>query len=84
MKDILLNAVVYNIPFWILTLLAAFLLIGAAFTPPLFVIHSSIIAAVGEICGLGALWCVVKAIDKGTNTTLKHNNTEITIENKDN
>lgn len=83
MKDLFLNAVLYNIPFWILTILAAFLLIGAAFTPPLFVIDSSIIAAVGEVCGLGALWAVVKAIDKGTNTTLKHNNTEITIGDKD-
>lgn len=79
MSEILKNAVVHNIPFWVLTVFAIFLLVGAAFTPPMFVIDSSIIAGVGELAGFGALWCVVKAIDKGTSASLKHHNTEINI-----
>lgn len=81
MLKVLKDAVEGNIPFWILTFTSLFLLIGAVFTPPRFVIDSSIIAAVGELAGFGALWCVVKGIDNGITTKAKtKSGTEISVE----
>lgn len=58
------------------------LLIGASFiVPPMGVIDGSVLAAVGELFGFGALWCVVKAIDRGVDATVEHNGTKVTIEN---
>lgn len=67
----------------ILTLTSIALLVGAFFVPPKAVIDSSILAAVGELAGFGALWQVSKAIDKGVDTSLKHKDTEITVTNPD-
>lgn len=67
----------------ILTITSILLISGAFFVPPLSVIDGSILAAVGELAGFGAIWQVSKAIDKGVDASVKHNDTEITVTNSD-
>jgi hypothetical protein len=55
----------------------------AFFIPPTAHIDSSILVAVGEINGFIALGTVLKAIDKGVDVTAQHNNTSVTITNKE-
>jgi hypothetical protein len=43
------------------------------------VIDGSVLAAVGEIFAFAALGTVVKAIDKGVDAQVQHNNTTLTI-----
>ena len=47
------------------------------------IVDNSILAAVGELDGLIALGAVIKAIDKGSSASFQHNNTSVTITNKD-
>lgn len=68
----------------ILTITSILLIVGAFFVPPLAVIDGSILAAVGELAGFGAIWEVNKAIDKGVDASVKHNDTEIQVKNPDN
>lgn len=68
----------------ILTITSIALIIGAFFVPPMAIIDSSILAAVGELAGFGAIWQVSKAIDKGVDASMKHNDTEIYLKNPDN
>lgn len=67
----------------ILTIVSILLISGAFFVPPMAIIDSSILAAVGELAGFGAIWQVSKAIDKGVDASVKHNDTEITVTNSD-
>ena len=46
-------------------------------------INPSVIRAVGELFGFASLWTIVHGIDKGCDVALKHNNTEIDINNPD-
>lgn len=43
------------------------------------VIDGSVLAAVGEIFAFAALGTVIKAIDKGVDAQVQHNNTTITV-----
>lgn len=83
MGKILKQAIVGNTPFWVLTIVAILLLIVAFVLPPTAIIDKSILTAVGELMGFGALWAVVKAIDKGVPAKLSHNNTTLTIGDED-
>lgn len=67
----------------ILTIVSILLISGAFFVPPMAIIDSSVLAAVGELAGFGAIWQVSKAIDKGVDASVKHNDTEITVTNSD-
>lgn len=67
----------------ILTITSILLISGAFFVPPMAIIDSSILAAVGELAGFSAIWQVSKAIDKGVDASVKHNDTEITVTNSD-
>ena len=72
-----------NNKFFIFFSIAALLLIVAGFiVPPTGVVDSSVLIAVGELNGTLAIGAVIKAIDKGRSASIKHNNTELTI-NKD-
>ena len=63
--------------------IAALILIVAGFiVPPTGHIDNSVLIAVGELNGTLAIGAVIKAIDKGRSASIKHNNTELTI-NKD-
>lgn len=82
MGEILKTAVDHNYAFWICLLVSVSLLIAGFLCPPLAVIDNSVIIAVGELIGFGGLYALIKAIDKGTATTFKHKNTEISISKK--
>lgn len=67
----------------ILTAIAAAMLIGAALTPPMSIIDSSILAAVGELFAFAALFKAGEAIDRGIDAKLTHGNTTIELTNPD-
>mgnify|MGYP003293678923 CR=1 FL=1 len=83
MKDLLKHAVIENKPFWYLTVFSTvMILLGILLPwPPNGKIDPSVLTAVGEMIAFGALWAVVKAIDKGTDAKLVHGNTELHITN---
>ena len=76
------TVVTSNIWFKILTITAIALIVASWFVPPMAVIDGSVLAATGELIGFGALWIIVKALDKGTPASIHHNGTTITV-NKD-
>ena len=66
-----------------LTVVAILLIVIAFWIPPTAVIDGSILAAVGEIAGIMAIIELDKALDKGIDATVKHNNTELSVSNPD-
>lgn len=80
---ILENAIHGNTWFGILTVAAIAMIVASWFVPPMAVIDGSVLAAVGELFGFGALWTVIKAIDKGTPASLTHNGTTISVNRDD-
>lgn len=83
MGEIFKKAVDHNWAFWICLGVSILLILGGAFTPPPFIIDSSIFIATGEMFGFAALWAFYKAIDKGIGTHITKGDTEIKIENPD-
>ena len=79
MKKVLREAITNNTPFWVLTIVAILMLVVAFILPPTAIIDKSILYAVSELMGFGALWAVVKAIDNGQTASVSHGNTTITI-----
>lgn len=70
-----------NNGFFIFFSVSALLLLVAGFlVPPTGFIDNTVLIAVGEINGTLAIGAVVKAIDKGRSASIKHNNTELTID----
>lgn len=60
----------------------AIILIAASFIiPPIGIIDSSVLGAVGELAGFGALWEVHIAIKKGLDAKISHHDTTIEINN---
>lgn len=76
----LIKAIMHNIPFWVLTIVAILMLIVSLFIPPEGEIHRSVLEGVAEIIGLFALWTVVYALKTGAKTTVRHNGTEVSID----
>ena len=72
-----------NAFFWFFSIIGVILIVTAFLLPPLSVIDNSVLIAVGEINGFAALGAVIKAIDRGSSASIKHNNTELTINNND-
>ncbi len=81
MAEILKKAVFKNVYFWIFSGVAIALLIGSFFCPPVGIINESVLMATGELFGFAALGTVIKAIDKGVDAKVKHNNTEVELNN---
>lgn len=79
MKKFWHNYLENNLFFWIFSIIGVVMMIVAFFIPPTAHIDSSILVAVGEINGFIALGTVLKAIDKGSSASIKHNGTELTI-----
>lgn len=82
MGEVLRKATIDNIPFWVLNFFAIALIAGSFIVPPLGIIDSTVIAAVGEIFAFAALATVVKAIDRGTTAKVSHNDTTVEIGEK--
>lgn len=73
------ECVLDNIWFKILSLSSVILIFISLLLPPQGVIDPSVIAASGELIGWGALWTVLVAIKKGKGISVKHGETEITV-----
>lgn len=69
----------FTTAFWSTLALAAGLIIGGFFCPPMGEINGSILTAVGLIFLWPALGFGAKALDEGHIATIKHNGTEINI-----
>ena len=68
-----------NLFFWLFSIIGVILIIVAFILPPLSVIDNTVLIAVGEINGMIAIGAVIKAIDNGRSASIRHNNTELTI-----
>lgn len=79
MKEFYKNYLQSNVFFWFFSIIGVILIITAFILPPLSVIDNSVLIAVGELNGFAALGAVIKAIDRGSSASIKHNNTELTI-----
>ena len=79
MREFYKNYLSNNLFFWLFSIIGLLLIIIAFFIPPTAYIDSSVLIAVGEINGFIALGAVIKSIDKGRSASIRHNNTELTI-----
>ena len=83
MKEILKVTWESNIWMRILTISSILLIIASFFVPPLGVLDGSVLAAVGELEGLGVLWIVLRAVEKGTAASFKKGDVEVDILEKE-
>lgn len=74
-----MNCVLHNGWFIFFSIAALVLIFTSFFIPPMGVIDGSVLAGTGEIFALAALGTVIKAIDKGVDAQVQHNNTTITV-----
>ena len=79
MREFYRNYLQSNLFFWLFSGIGLLLIIIAFFIPPTAYIEQSVLIAVGEINGFIALGAVIKSIDKGRSASIRHNNTELTI-----
>ena len=81
MKKVL-NILSHDIWFHIFASLSLILIVASFILPPTGMIDPSVIGAVGEITGFGALWELHVAIRRGFDAKISHHDTSIEI-NKD-
>ena len=81
MKKVL-SILSHDIWFHIFASLSLILIVASFILPPTGIIDTSVIGAVGEIAGFGALWELHIAIRKGFDAKISHHDTSIEI-NKD-
>jgi hypothetical protein len=79
MGDIIRKAVHHNVWFWVLLVTAILLIVASWIVPPMAVIDGSVLGAVGELAGFGALGALVKAMDMGVDARVRHHDTEVTV-----
>lgn len=77
------NYIENNLFFWVFSLAALGLIIAGFLFPPPGQIDNSVLVGAGELNGTIALGCVLRAIDKGVDVTAQHNNTSISITNRE-
>lgn len=65
MGEMIKQAVRGNKPFWVCLSISILLILGGAFTPPMFVIDKSIFFACGIMFAFAMLYTFDKAIDNG-------------------
>lgn len=68
-----------NLAFWLFGSISIILLVVSFFLPPVGVITSSTMEAVAELFAFASLGAVYKAIDKGTQASVTHGGTTVTI-----
>ena len=83
MKKFYHNYVEKNIPFHILATVSVAMLIASWIWPPTAIIDSSILTASGELIGWGALYTLLRAVEKGKTASVSHNGTTITVGEKE-
>lgn len=77
------NYIESNLFFWVFSIASLVLICAGFLFPPPGQLDNSVLVAVGELNGTIALGALIKAIDKGVDATFQHNNTSVTITNKD-
>ena len=82
MKRFWIRYAEHNIPFHILAAVSVSLLIASWIWPPTSIIDASVLAASGELIGWGALYTLLRAVEKGKTATVSHNGTTITVGDK--
>ena len=82
MKKFWISYVEKNIPFHILATVSVAILIASWIWPPTSIIDSSVLAASGELIGWGALYTLLRAVEKGKTASVSHNGTTITVGDK--
>lgn len=82
-KTKIVDCISANLYFKIFSIISIGLIITAFFIPPTAFVDGSVLAAVGELFGFAALGTVIKAIDKGTKASVRHNGTELTVGDDD-
>ena len=83
MRRILKETWESNIWLRILTISSILLIIASFFVPPLGILDGSVLAAVGELEGLGVLWIVMRAVEKGIGASFKKGDVEVDIKEKE-
>lgn len=83
MKKFYHNYVAKNIPFHILATVSVAILVASWIWPPTAIIDSSVLAASGELIGWGALYTLLRAVEKGKTASVSHNGTTITVGEKE-
>lgn len=83
MKEFYRNYIASNLFFWVFSIASLVLICAGFLFPPPGQIDNSVLVGAGELNGTIALGAVIKAIDKGVDATFQHNNTSVTITNKD-
>ena len=81
MKKVL-SILSHDIWFHIFASISLILIVASFILPPTGMIDPSVIGAVGEIAGFGALWELHVAIRRGFDAKIQHHDTSIEI-NKD-
>lgn len=72
-----------HLAFWVCLIFSIALIIGSFFVPPMGVIDGTVLAGVGELFGFATLATVIEAIKKGSDVSVTHNNTTISVNNPD-
>lgn len=83
MKKFYQNYIENNLFFWVFSVAALLLIVAGFVCPPMGQIDNSCLVAAGELNGTIALGCVLRAIDKGVDASIKHNGTEVSIGQKE-
>lgn len=83
MKKFWSDYIANNLFFWVFASISAILIIAGFICPPIGQIDNSVLVAAGELNGTIALGCVLRAIDKGVDASIKHNGTEVSIGQKE-
>lgn len=66
-----------------LTGIAVALIVGGFFCPPIGEIDGSVLTAVGELFAFAALWTTIFSIMRGADVTIRHGQTDVTINNEE-
>lgn len=65
----------------ILTITSVCLIISSFIVPPLGIVDGSVLAAVGELTGIGALWQFTKAMNRNIDAKVKIKEIELELNN---
>lgn len=77
MADVVKDATLKNVAFWICLFFAIGLIVAGFFVPPTGEIDGSVLKAVGELFGFATLWVVYYGIRKGVDVRLQHGKTSL-------
>ena len=80
-KEIIKSAIYGNLLFIVLTIISVCLIILSFIIPPTGVIDGSVLAAVGELFAFAALGVFLQAVNSGKRASVRHGETELSIEN---